>query len=1321
MDFNAIQIRIASPDTIHSWSKGEVTKAETINYRTQKPERDGLFCEHIFGPVKDYECSCGKYKGIRYRGIICERCKVEVTLSRVRRERMGHIELASPVAHIWFYKVPPSRMGLLLDLSVNKIERVIYYESYIVIHQGNTPYKKGTLLSEIDYERIMSQNPDGFVAKMGASALIDLLAELDLDELSANLKMLIKVETAPEKRKKILQRLKIVEGFRVSQTEPKWMILTVLPVIPPDLRPLVPLEGGRFATSDLNELYRRIITRNNRLKNLMAIKAPEIILKNERRMLQEAVEALFDNLRRSTPVKGKGGRPLKSLSDTLKGKQGRFRRNLLGKRVDYSGRSVIVVDPELQIYECGIPKIMALELFKPFIIRELEKEGYAQSVKVARKLLEEGAKEVWGILERIVKNRPVLLNRAPTLHRLSLQAFMPKLVEGKAIRISPLICVPFNADFDGDQMAVHVPLSAEAQIESLILMLSANNILSPANGSPISVPTQDVVVGVYWLTKEKEGEPTEGKVFGSADEVVAYYNTHLQGEVALHTRIRYWVGDKFINTTIGRVIFNQILPEGMEFVNKTLDKNELRELIKAIYIKFGSYVIVKFLDDLKRLGYEYSTQSGLTIGINDMIIPEHKHEIIERALTEVERIQDGYKKGVITESERYNTVIDTWIHATNRIEKETLRALEQDKGGFNPLYMMAKSGARGNMDQVRQITGVRGLMTRPKMGGEVGEIIETPITSNFREGLNVLEYFISTHGARKGLTDTALKTAQAGYLTRKLVDAVQDIIITEEDCGTIMGIDVGPIKEGEQIIEPISERIEGRFVLEDVINPITSRVIVFGGQEVTEDKALEIEECRIEKVRIRSVLTCEAKRGVCQKCYGRNLATGRLVEIGEAVGVVAAQSIGEPGTQLTLRTFHIGGIATRIAKESQMKAPHEGKVRFENLKLYTRKDGVQVCGFKDGKIHLEHKMGKLSYKVPYGAAVRVQDGEFVPKDKIMFEWDPYSFPIISNADGNVKFSGLIENVTYRLEYDERTGRKQPVVVAHRKIHPELHVCKDGSKLGSYLLPIKAHILVQDGAKVSSGDILAKIPREITKTRDITGGLPRVIELFEARHPNNKAIVTEIDGIVEFKQPEHGYRIIAIQGTHEQRAYRIPYGKHLLVYNGEEVKAGDKLTEGPIDPHDVLRIKGVQAAQEFLVNQIQEVYRLQGVKIDDKHIGLVVRQMLASVRIKEPGDTMFVEEELVNKLKLMDENDKIAELGGKGATFEPILLGVTRSILTTDSFISAASFQETTRVLTDAAIQGKKDTLLGMKENVLMGSLIPAGTGVRALLASLSPR
>ena len=1385
MNFKAMQVRVASSETIRSWSRGEVLKAETINYRTQKPEPGGLFCEKIFGPAHDYECSCGKYKGIRYRGVVCERCKVEVTLSKVRRERMGHVELASKIAHVWYYKVPPSKIGNLLDLSINDLERILFYESYVVV-EGNKEYKKGMIISEEDREKlekqgVLSENtkpalPAGREGKgiklgMGGEALYELLKGLDLEELSVELKARIRLEAASggvEKSKKLLTQLNIVEGLKESHIKPEWMILETIPVLPPDLRPLVPLEGGRYASSDLNDLYRRVITRNNRLKNLRAIKAPDIIIKNECRMLQESIDALFDNSRRKTPVKGKGDRPLKSLADGLKGKQGRFRRKLLGKRVDYSGRSVIIVDPELKIYECGLPKTMALELFKPFIIRELEKEGYAQTVKGARRLLEEGAKEIWEILERVVRKHPVILNRAPTLHRLSVQAFFPQLVEGKALRISPLVCVPFNADFDGDQMAVHIPLSAEAQIESLVLLLSANNIMSPANGAITSMPTQDVIIGVYWLTKERvetnksliQGTGVASEIPDTRDRCsVRNPKSLIQGTVTaseeekkeekpacsvgrklfvddnelrmaidskvvhIQTPIKYLYNKQIIETTPGRVIFNQIIPEELGFINETVGKKDLSKIINSIYTKAGAETAVAFLDKCKEIGYEYATVSGLTVGIDDMITPTHKPAIIEHAIKEVERVQQEHKKGTITESERYNTVVDIWTRATTQIEKESLRALEKDRDGFNPLFMMAKSGARGNIDQVRQITGSRGLMTRPTMGGKTGEIIETPINSAFKEGLTVLEYFISTHGARKGLTDTALKTAQAGYLTRKLVDVAQDMFISEEDCGTIMGLAIGAIKEGEEIIEPISERIVGHFALEDVINPITSKIIVFAGEEINEEKAGEIEECGITKVMVRSVLTCESGYGLCRKCYGRDLSKGKLVEIGEAAGIIAAQSIGEPGTQLTLRTFHIGGTATRITKESEIKAPFRGQVKYDNLRACVRKNGDKVIIQKDGKIKLisSEQTSKtaaskeMKYKVPYGSSLLVEDGQVIEKDTPLFRWDPYSFSILSEVEGEVRYYDLKENESYRLEYDERTGRKHPVVVMHRKKRPELEILKDKIKTAGYLMPAKSHIFVTEGMKVSSGDLLAKIPREVSKTRDITGGLPRVVELFEARHPKNKAIVTEIDGVVELKTPERGYRIVAVHNPGgEIKKYRIPYSKHLLVYNNEEVIAGDKITDGPVDPHDILKIKGLQTTQEFLVNQIQEVYRLQGVKIADKHIGIIVRQMLSKVQIKTSGDTPFIEGTMIDKRKLKEENDKISAVGGTAATFEPILVGVTKAILTTESYISAASFQETTKVLTEAAVHGKIDYLRGIKENVILGGLIPVGTGCRIL-------
>lgn len=1306
--FDAIRIKLASPEAILSWSYGEVTKPETINYRTQKPEKDGLFCERIFGPVKDYECNCGKYKGLKNKGVVCERCGVEVTLSKVRRERMGHIELATPVVHIWYYKAPPSRIGLLLDQSLIKLERVIYYESYAVISPGNTSYKVGDVITTSEYNKIIQEKPEGFVALMGAKAIFELLKSVNIEDLSLSLRSLIKVESSPDKRRAILKRLQIVEALRNSGISPEYMVITVLPVVPPDLRPLVPLEGGRYASSDLNDLYRRVITRNNRLKNMIAAKAPEIILRNEKRMLQEAVDALLDNSRRKRPVLGRGQRPLKSLSDSLKGKQGRFRQNLLGKRVDYSGRSVIVVGPELKIYQCGIPRVMAIELFKPFVIRRLAEQGYAQSIKSARRLLERGAKEVWDILQEVVKHHPVLLNRAPTLHRLSMQAFMPVLTDGKAIRLHPLVCIPFNADFDGDQMAVHVPLSLEARIESMGLMNSANNILSPANGSPISIPSQDIIIGIYYLTKERISAKGEGGLFASLSEVEHALES---GKCDLHARIRYRVLDKIITTTPGRILFSRILPNGIDFVNKVVNRKVLSDLIKKTITKLGNYEAVRFLDRVKDIGFEYATISGITIGIEDMVIPSNKRELIDKASEEVKKVNKAREAAVITEAERYNKVIDIWSRTVSEIEKSSIEALLKDKDGFNPLYSMMESGARGNIDQVKQLTGLRGLMTKPQRHRMGGETIETPIRSNLKEGLTVVEYFISTHGARKGLTDTALKTSQAGYLTRKLVDVAQDVIITIEDCGAVRGRKVAAIKEGEDVIQPLHERIRGRFALEDVINPLTSQVIVFAGEEITDEKAIEIEECGIESVMIRSVVTCEAKRGLCQKCYGRNLATGRLVEIGEAVGVMAAQSIGEPGTQLTLRTFHIGGTATRVTKESFMKAPFDGHIEYKNLRIVARGKERFVNLSRDGKLVLKAKDDKMSYNVPYGATLNVKNKDIVVKEEILFEWDPYSFVILAEKKGKIKLENMIENLTYRLEYDERIGSKQPIIMEHKRIHPEVKILSDGKPVWNYILPTGAYIFVKDSEEVNEGKLLAKLPREISRTRDITVGLPRVIQLFEARRPKNIAVVSEIDGICEFGKIEKGQRLTKVVSEHESRTYRIPVSKHIVVYNGQKIKAADKLCEGEIDPHDILQVKGVNAVEDYLVNQIQEVYRLQGVKIDDKHISIIVRQMLSKGKVIDNGDTTFIEGEIVEKWRAIEENEKVKKLGLNPAVINPVLLGITRAILTTDSFISAASFQETIKVLTDASLSAKSDRLQGIKENVIVGNLIPVGTGL----------
>jgi DNA-directed RNA polymerase subunit beta' len=1314
-DFFAIKIQLASPETIRSWSYGEVTKPETINYRSFKPERDGLFCERIFGPVKDWECSCGKYKRVRFRGIVCDRCGVEVTHSRVRRERMGHIELAVPVSHIWFFKSIPSRIGYLLDLSIRDLEKILYYESYIVIDPGNTSLKYKDFISEEEYTEL-EEAGKRFVAKMGAEAIQQLLRQIDAEELSISLRAQVKVETSGQRKKDTLKRLRVIEAFRQSQNKPEWMILNVIPVIPPDLRPLVPLEGGRFATSDLNDLYRRVINRNNRLKKLIEIKAPEVILRNEKRMLQEAVDALFDNSRRSHSVRGDSKRPLKSLSDLLKGKQGRFRQNLLGKRVDYSGRSVIVVGPELKLYQCGLPKNMALELFKPFIIMKLEEKGYVQTVKSAKKLVERERPEVWDILEEIIADHPIFLNRAPTLHRLGIQAFYPVLVEGKAIKLHPLVCAAFNADFDGDQMAVHVPLSFEAQLEAKILMLSINNLLSPSSGKPIATPSQDIVLGCYYLTKEKPGDKGEGMIFSTRDEVITAYDAK---QVGLHAKVKVKSDKKFLETTVGRVIFNQIIPPELGYFNELVNKSKMEDLIAEAYRKLGNYRTSVLLDDLKKIGFEYATLAGITVGIDDMVIPTEKRSLIEKAKKEVERIWREYEKGVITAGERYNKVIDIWTHTTSEVGEVMFEQLKNVEGGFNPVFMMADSGARGSKEQIRQLAGMRGLMAKPqkRITGQIGEIIESPITANFREGLDVLEYFISTHGARKGLADTALKTADAGYLTRRLVDVAQDMIITEEDCGTILGLNIGALKEGEEVIESLKDRILGRVALEDVYDPISGDLLAKAGEEIDEEASARIDESGIEMVRIRSVLTCESKRGVCAKCYGRNLANGKMVDLGEAVGVIAAQSIGEPGTQLTLRTFHIGGTAARIEEQSKVTAKSEGEVQYKDIKSVAKKDGNLVVLGREGEISLrdEEKRVRARYKVPYAATLRVKNGQFVEKEQVLFEWDPYTNTILSERSGQVEFVDIIENESFREELDETTGLRQRVIVEQRDklLRPHIVILDEkGKKLAQYSIPTGAHLLVHDGDKIGAGDSLVKIPREISKTRDITGGLPRVAELFEARKPKDPAVVSEIDGVVEFGKTIRGSTQILVKGYGgETLEYLIPHGKHLRVHDGDKVKAGERLCEGPIDPHDILRIKGVNDVQEYLVNEIQEVYRLQGVKINDKHIEVIVRQMLQKVKVEEIGDTNFLEGEQVDKNRFREENEKVIAEGGEPATFQPLLLGITKASLSTESFISAASFQETTRVLTEASINGKTDYLLGLKENVIIGHLVPAGTGL----------
>jgi DNA-directed RNA polymerase subunit beta' len=1314
-DFSAMQVQLASPDTILSWSYGEVTKPETINYRSFKPERDGLFCERIFGPVKDWECNCGKYKRIRFRGIVCDRCGVEVTQSKVRRERMGHIELAVPVTHIWFVKSLPSRIGHLLDLSVRELEKIIYYESYVIVDPGNTSYQERDIISEEEYQELVESGKQ-FDARMGAEAVRDLLAKLDVEELSISLRAQAKVETSAQRQKDALKRLRIIEAFRQSSNRPEWMVMNVIPVIPPDLRPLVPLEGGRFATSDLNDLYRRVINRNNRLKKLIDIQAPDVILRNEKRMLQEAVDALFDNGRRTHSVRGDSKRPLRSLSDLLKGKQGRFRQNLLGKRVDYSGRSVIVVGPELKLSQCGLPKNMALELFKPFIIMKLEEKGYVQTVKSAKKLVERERPEVWDILEEIIDEHPILLNRAPTLHRLGIQAFYPVLVEGKAIRLHPLVCAAFNADFDGDQMAVHVPLSFEAQLEARLLMLSTNNLLVPSSGRPIAIPSQDMVIGCYYLTKIRPSVMGEGSIFYSIDEVIAAYSAN---QVSLNARIKVIIEGKLVETSPGRIIFNQIMPKELPYFNDVASKSKMEQLVLQCYRQVGPARTVEFLDKLKKLGFEYATLAGVTVSIEDMLVPEEKVHLIDNAQKEVDKIRKRYERGVITNGERYNQVIDIWTRTTSEVSEVMFNNLARDRDGFNPIYMMADSGARGSKEQIRQLAGMRGLMAKPqkKITGGIGEIIESPIISNFKEGLSVIEYFISTHGARKGLADTALKTADAGYLTRRLVDVAQDVIINEDDCNTILGISVSALKEGEEVIESLRDRILGRVVLDDVFDPITDEIIVKAGEEVNEEHAAQIEDAGIDSVRIRSVLTCETKRGVCAKCYGRNLATMKMVNIGEAVGVIAAQSIGEPGTQLTLRTFHIGGTAARIAEQSRVEAKYNGRVSLVDVVSLDRPDNTKIVVGRDGEVRILDDKDRVRsrMKVPYGAILATETGKEISKGDVIFEWDPYSNTIVSEFGGKVIFKDIVADVSLREELDETTGLIQPIIVEERDktLFPTIVIADaHGKELGSYRIPTGAHLLVHDGQEIATGEFLVKIPRAISKTRDITGGLPRVAELFEGRKPHDPAVISEVDGIVEFGKTVRGQQQIFIHGDEgETKEYLIPHGRHLHVHSGDRVNAGERLCEGSIDPHDILRISGVKDVQEYLVNEIQEVYRLQGVKINDKHIEVIVRQMLQKVRVTHAGDTNFLEGEQVDRIRFAEENARVIAEGGEPATFEPLLLGITKASLSTESFISAASFQETTKVLTEAAINGKMDRLQGLKENVIIGHLIPAGTGV----------
>jgi DNA-directed RNA polymerase subunit beta' len=1336
-DFDAIRISLASPDKIISWSHGEVTKPETINYRTFKPERDGLFCAKIFGPITDWECLCGKYKRMKHRGVICDKCGVEVTQAKVRRERLGHIALATPVSHVWFFKGLPSRIGHLLDISLRDLERVLYFEAYVVVDPGETELKPNQLLSEEQFRKAREEHGPKFRAQMGAEAIKELLKRVNIEKLAIELRDKMRTEQSAQKRLKFAKRLKVVDSFRKSSNRPEWMILDVIPVIPPELRPLVPLDGGRFATSDLNDLYRRVINRNNRLKKLMELKAPDVIIRNEKRMLQEAVDALFDNGRRGRVLRGANNRPLKSLSDTLKGKQGRFRQNLLGKRVDYSGRSVIVVGPELKLHQCGLPKKMALELFKPFIYNKLEERGLVATIKQAKEMVELQRSEVWDILEEVIREHPVLLNRAPTLHRLGIQAFEPVLVEGKAIRIHPLVCTAFNADFDGDQMAVHIPLSPEAQIEASVLMLSSNNILSPAHGSPIAIPSQDIVLGIYYLTKAKSGAKGEGRAFGNGDDVMLAleageletlspirlrFSGELQDLTAarddqdvLRTEIQT-VKNKILNTTVGRVILNEQLPAGMPYVNGLLKKKGLQQLVQSCYLKFGLEKTVEMLDSLKNLGFTYATKSGLSIGIDDLIIPKEKVSLVDKAREEVIKVESQYLEGAITNGERYNKVIAIWSEATEDIANAMFGEMEEiDRDGrqFNPVYIMADSGARGSKQQIRQLAGMRGLMAKPS-----GEIIETPITSNFREGLEVMQYFISTHGARKGLADTALKTADSGYLTRRLVDVAQDVIISELDCGTLDGIESRAIVESGEIIEPLRDRIIGRVTLERITDPFTGVTIIDVNDEITEDLAGEIQDSGIEKVKIRSVLTCAARRGVCAKCYGRDLATGKMVELGQAVGVIAAQSIGEPGTQLTMRTFHIGGTASRVSEQSTLEARNAGTVRFQGLQVVQAKDANLVVMNRSGSLVVQDAKGRdrERYPIVYGARLKVKEGEAIEQGQVLVEWDPYTFSILTEEAGQVRFKDILEGITVHEEVDEVTGLSRFIIVdsPDEKKQPAVEIkAKDGRIARKYHMPVHAHLMVQDGENVSAGDVLAKIPRETTKTKDITGGLPRVVELFEARKPRETAVISEIDGLVKHGGIVKGQRKIIIvpdEPGAEPREYALPRGVHVNVQEGERVRAGEPLMDGPSNPHDILNVLGEKALQSYLVNEIQEVYRLQGVNINDKHIEVIARQMMRWVKIEDVGDTEFLVDEQVDKFRFLEENERVISDGGRPAQGRPLLLGITKASLSTDSFISAASFQETTRVLTEASISGKVDHLRGLKENVTMGRLIPAGTG-----------
>ncbi len=1389
--FSKITIGLASPDTILEKSYGEILKPETINYRTYKPERDGLFCERIFGPVKDYECACGKYKRIRYKGIVCDRCGVEVTEKKVRRERMGHIKLVVPVVHIWYFKSLPNKIGYLLGFSSKKLETLVYYERFVVIQPGIRSEKgqnTGDLLTEEEYLDIMDSlpkenqylpddDPNKFIAKMGAEAVHDMLARIDLDQLSFDLRNAAAHETSQQRKADALKRLSVVEAFRDANeritNRPEWMVMQYIPVIPPELRPLVPLDGGRFASSDLNDLYRRVIIRNNRLKRLLEIKAPEVILRNEKRMLQEAVDSLFDNSRKSNAVKAEGGRALKSLSDVLKGKQGRFRQNLLGKRVDYSGRSVIVVGPELKLHECGLPKDMAAELFKPFIIRKLIERGIVKTVKSARKLVDKKEAVVWDILENILKGHPVLLNRAPTLHRLSIQSFQPKLIEGKAIQLHPLVCSSFNADFDGDQMAVHVPLSHPAILEAQLLMLASHNILNPQNGTPITLPSQDMVLGLYYLTKskkstEKESVRGEGKIFYSTEEVIIAYNekvVDLHAEIKVKANIRNADGlleHKLIQTSVGRVIFNQHVPAEVGFVNAVLTKKNLREIIGDIIKITNVPKTAKFLDDIKQLGFRTAFQGGLSFNINDLIIPEIKESLLDDAKIEVDDVWESYNQGIITNNERYNQIVDIWSRVDTRITETLIRELSSDKQGFNSVYMMLDSGARGSKQQIKQLAGIRGLMAKPRKSGSTGsEIIENPILSNFKDGLNVLDYFISTHGARKGLADTALKTADAGYLTRRLVDVAQDMVITEEDCGTLRGIATSALKDNEDVIEPLSDRLAGRTSLHDVYDPISDQMIVAAGDEITIDLARKIEDAGIETVEIRSVLTCESKRGVCVKCYGKNLASGAIAQKGDAVGIIAAQSIGEPGTQLTLRTFHVGGAAASSSVESTLTAKFDGTVQFDGLRTVSieNNDGekTQVVIGRTGEMRIiDTKNDRLliTNNIPYGSTLLVREGQKINKNDIICTWDPYNNVILAELEGSIKFENVLEGITFREEADEQTGHREKVVIETRDKTRIPAIIVEGKEKRTYNLPTGSHIIMEEGNKVKAGQVIVKIPRVLGKLKDITGGLPRVTELFEARNPSNPAVVSEIDGVVIMGAIKRGNREIIIEAKDGiQKKYLVPLTRQILAQDGDFVKAGSPLSDGQIAPYDILAIKGPFAVQEYVVNEIQEVYRLQGVRINDKHIEVIVRQMMRKVNIVDPGDTRFLEDDLVDKFEFVYENDYIfdkkvvTDIGdstklragqivnlrevreensvlrradkkpveyrdAKSATSSPTLLGITKASLGVQSWISAASFQETTKVLSSAAINGKTDDMLGLKENVITGHSIPAGTGLR---------